>query len=78
MSTDPCNSAQRLFGIAVKNAKNAIGAPVFDFQPQVIKKALVAAEILTLINGFDEDTADERVRYLAGAMEAILAHTEVF
>jgi hypothetical protein len=67
----------RLFRIAVANAERNIGKAIFDFQPEVIRKALVASEILTIVNGQDDELSDSSVRRLAGALEAILDHAAV-
>lgn len=73
------SNTQRLFDITVANAKRAIGPEIFAFQPLVIQKALVAREILTVLNAQDEDiVADARIRALALALDATLAHTGAF
>ncbi len=54
----------RLFKIAVDRAEKKVGKAVFDFQPLVIRQALVSAELFTIVNEQDDDISDARVRTL--------------
>lgn len=64
----------RLFKLAVARAERKVGQSVFDFQPLVIRKALVASEILTIVNEQDDDVTDAKVRTLALVLDSMLAH----
>lgn len=58
----------RLYRIAVDRAASKIGKAVYDFQPKVIRRALVAEEILAIVSEQDEDVSDTRVRTMANAL----------
>lgn len=71
-AVDETQKNMRLFKIAVKNAKDSVGLGVFDFQPTVIKRALVSGAIVTLLNAQDDLVDDARIRRALGALEAIV------
>ena len=73
MTTAPATDKNlRLYLVALKNTYTSIGAEVFEFQPLVIQRALIAESILDLINAQDEDgTSDKRVREMVAALIAI-------
>jgi hypothetical protein len=58
----------RLYRIARDNAERNIGKAIFDFQPKVIQRALVAEEILAIINAQDDDISDARIREMTNAL----------
>jgi hypothetical protein len=62
----------RLFRIASDRAEKKIGTEVFLFLQASLRKALIAQEILVLINEQDEDTSDARVREMVEVLMAIL------
>ena len=57
-------SALRLYNLAHENAVKAIGKDVFAFQNDTVKHALVAVEIIHLVNGQDDDMDSVKVRRL--------------
>ena len=59
---------RRLFRPAIK----AVGKEVFLFQNSVIQRALIASEILTLVNAQDDDVPDARVRQIALTLDTML------
>lgn len=62
----------RLWKIAFANAKDAIGPAVFDFQPVAIQRALIAEQIVTLVNAQDDDEVpDARVREMLNILDQI-------
>jgi hypothetical protein len=67
------STEMRMFDIAVNNAVRNVGKAVFDFQPLVVQKGLVAAAILTLISGQDESVSDQRVRALVLKLDSMLS-----
>ena len=72
MSTDKETTA-RLFRVAVDRAVEKIGKNVFCFQQPPIQQALVAQEILILVNSQDDDVSDARVRQMVQELSDELA-----
>jgi hypothetical protein len=67
---------QRLYSIALDRAQGQISNQVFHFLPEAVRRALVAEQILILVNSQDEDTADSRIRNLVHALHQV--NQEVF
>lgn len=66
--TTTTSSAHRLFNLAHDRAMKRVGPDVFRFQNDVIKHALVAAEIAVMIDGQDEDADPKKVLALLAEM----------
>jgi hypothetical protein len=60
----------RLYKLAVQAAYDAVGKQVFEFQPVVIQRALIAEQILTLVDSQDEAVSDARVRQMVSGLNA--------
>lgn len=61
-------TASRLHILACERAMKKIGPDVFRFQNDIIKHALVAAEIAIIIDGQDEDADPKKVLALLSDM----------
>lgn len=62
----------RLFRVAVERAKKSVGEAVFNFQNNVIQRALIAAEVLSLLNEQDDSISDARVREMALVLDSLV------
>lgn len=58
------HTALRLYAIAHDKAVTNIGEDVFAFQNDTVKHALVAVEIINLVNTQDDDIDSAKVRRL--------------
>lgn len=63
-NTVTSHTALRLYAIAHDKAERNVGKDVFAFQNNVVKHALVAVEIIHLVNAQDEDMDPGKFRAL--------------
>lgn len=65
MTTTATNhSALRLYSVAHETAVTKVGKDVFGFQNDIVKHALVAVEIVNIVNAQDDDADSTKVRQL--------------